>query len=95
MISLEIIEREISELEAREASYKVCERLAWLYVVRDHMLPPDVSRTQSLRGSEFLELSSGVPYPALMKVLDEHIEAIKVLYPKTYSALLDKIRELR
>jgi hypothetical protein len=94
MISLEIIEREISELEAREASYKVCERLAWLYVVRDHLLPPDVSRTQSLHGSEFLDAANGKPYEGVMRVVDEHLETIKLLYPKTFSAILDKIREL-
>lgn len=39
LISLETIEREIDELEARETSYRVCERLSWLYVCRDHLRP--------------------------------------------------------
>lgn len=95
MIDLETIEREISELEARETSYKACERLAWLYVVRDHMTPrSEADVTEGMRGSEFLELSSGVSYRALMGVLDEHLEAIRVLYPKSYTALMDRIRAL-
>lgn len=95
MIDLETIEREISELEARETSYKACERLAWLYVVRDHMTPrAEADVTEGMRGSEFLELSSGVSYRALMQVLDEHLEAIRVLYPKSYVALMDRIRAL-
>lgn len=97
MISLEKIEREIDEIEAtHDTTYRTCQRLSWLYTVRDHLLPQQHDqRTQSLSGSEFLELSSGVPYPALMKVLDEHLEAIRLLYPKSYDALMDKIRRLR
>lgn len=97
MVSLEEIEREISELETRDTSYRLCERLAWLYVCRDH-LRPQVGYgtvTQNLEGSEFLELASGVSYPALMKVIDEHLDAIRLLYPKSYESLLDKIRALR
>ena len=97
MISLETIEREISELETRDTSYKLCERLAWLYVVRDHMTQDRKGdeRTQWLQGSEFLELSSGVSYPDLMRVIDEHLEAIRILYPKSYDSLMDKIRAIR
>lgn len=97
MISLETIEREISELEAREASYKVCERLAWLYVCRDHLTPStnNDGRTQFMLGSEFLEAASDVSYTALMRVLDEHMSALAVVNPKQYSAVIDRIRELR
>lgn len=34
MVSIEIIEEEILDLEKRDTSYAVCERLAWLYTVR-------------------------------------------------------------
>lgn len=37
MVSIEIIEEEILNLEKRDTSYAVCERLAWLYIVRDHL----------------------------------------------------------
>lgn len=37
MVSIEIIEEEILDLEKRDTSYTVCERLAWLYTVRDHL----------------------------------------------------------
>lgn len=98
MIDLETIEREINELETRyDTSYRVCERLSWLYSVRDHLRPQrDGDRvTQDLRGSEFLELSSGVQYPALMGVIDGHMEALRVVQPRVYDALMDKIRALR
>lgn len=37
MVSIETIEEEILDLEKRDTSYAVCERLAWLYIVRDHL----------------------------------------------------------
>lgn len=96
MISLETIEREINELESRgETTYSQCERLCWLYTVRDHLLPAKAdSRTQRLEGSEFLEASSGVSYPALMKILDEHMSAIRIVYEKEYENVMAKIRAL-
>ncbi len=98
MIDLETVEREINELETRyDTSYRVCERLAWLYVVRDHLRPerPEDRMTQDLRGSEFLELSSGVSYPALMGVLDEHMSALRAVQPREYQAVMDRMRALR
>ena len=96
MISLETVEREIDELESRETSYKVCERLSWLYVVRDHLLPKRKDEvTTYLSGSEFLELASGVSYPALMQVLNEHMQTLSILQPKVYESIMSKIRELR
>lgn len=95
MVSLETIEREISELEAaRDTSYRLCERLAWLYIVRDHLRPPRDDRTQAMGGSEFLEAASGVPYTQLMRVLDDHMEAIRIIQPRQYDAVMDRIRQL-
>lgn len=98
MVSLETIEREIQELEARgETTYAQCERLAWLYVVRDHLVPTEggSETTRELRGSEFLEAASGVPYDRLMAVLDEHMEAMRVVQGREYQRVLDAIKSLR
>lgn len=100
MISLETIEREINEIETRcDTTFRTCERLAWLYVCRDHLRARQDSNGDSvtpyMQGSEFLELASNVSYPALMRVMDEHLETIRLLYPKTYDSVLERIRELR
>ena len=97
LINLEIIEREINELENKhDTTYNVCERLSWLYIVRDHLMPSaGTDKTQFMVGSEFLEAASGVSYPALMKILDEHMAALAVVNPKQYQAVLQRIRELR
>lgn len=97
MVDLETIEREINELEARgDTTYALCERLAWLYVVRDHLRPTaEGSRTtQRMEGSEFLEAAGGVPFSQLMMILDEHMEAVKTVQPKAYSEVIAKIRLL-
>lgn len=100
MIDLETIEREISELEARQASYKLCERLSWLYIVRDHLrekiYPPDgkAAIKSALSGSEFLDAANGKPYEDVMKVVDEHLETIRLLYPKTWEGIIQRIKEL-
>ena len=101
MVSLETIEREIDELLTKDTSYAVCERLCWLYTVRNNLrglnAHEDMEQglTGHLEGSEFLETVSDVPYEPLMKVLDEHMTALKVVQPKEYAAVLAKINELR
>lgn len=96
MIDLEKIDREIDELEARgDTTYSLCERLAWLYVVRDHLRPTKNETTLDLRGSEFLEACSGVPYPLLMNVLNEHMEAMKIVQPREYERVMAKVSALR
>lgn len=97
MVSLETIEREISELEARETTYKLCERLAWLYIVRDHLMQKYgmASVPSHLSGSEFLDACDGVDYARLMDVLDEHMTALSVVHPKEYESVMDRIKRLR
>lgn len=96
MISLETIEREIDELESRETTYRVCERLSWLYTCRDHLRPQEAdSKTQFTTGSDFLDACSGVDYGRLMRILDDHMSALAVVQPREYSAVLDRIRGLR
>lgn len=44
--------------------------------------------------SEFVEAASSVPFSGLMGVLDEHMNAIKLVYPKEYQLVLKKIKIL-
>lgn len=100
MVSLEIIEREIDELLSNDTTYGVCERLCWLYTVRNNLKAPSTHEgakqavTGHMVGSEFLEAASGVPYESLMGILDEHMTALRVVQPKEYNAVMDRIRAL-
>lgn len=102
MVSIETIEGEILDLEKRDTSYAVCERLAWLYIVRDHLKKSTVGATamepritDELTGSEFLKAASSVDYAALMGILDKHMEYIKAVCPKEYSVVMSQIYALR
>ena len=44
--------------------------------------------------SEFVESASAVPFSGLMRVLDEHMTAIKLAYPKEYELVMRKINAL-
>ena len=59
--------------------------------VRDHLKAKQHDESKS---SEFLTAAVGVPTPELMAVIDQHMEAIKVVYPSEYNAIVAKIRSL-
>ena len=40
MTNSEIIEQEIAELECKQIDYATAQKLAWLYIVRDHIKTP-------------------------------------------------------
>ena len=44
--------------------------------------------------SEFVEAASAVPFSGLMEVLDRHMKAIKIAYPKEYELVMKKIGSL-
>lgn len=102
MVSIETIEEEILNLEKRDTSYAVCERLAWLYIVRDHLKKPaaddtaaEQRTTDELTGSEFLKAASCVDYAALMGILGNHMSCIKAVCPKEYDAVMSQIHALQ
>lgn len=96
MLDLGMIEDEIDVLETSgETDYETCEILSYLYSVRDNLR----SRLRREEGeetpsSEFLAACVGVSVPSLMAVLDEHMEALRAVYPAEYSAVLSRIRSL-
>ena len=97
MADLAMIEREIRELEASETCYRTCERLAWLYICRDHMRHAPVEEVVTEpegESSEFVAAARAADLDGLMRVLDEHMEALRVVQPREYSAVLGKIRAL-
>lgn len=95
MLNIDTIDKEILDLEKHDCTYATCEKLAWLYVVRDHLTPSVGSKsTPELSGSEFLECCSGCDSNMLLNVINEYMEAVKVFRPKEYSAVIKKIKEI-
>lgn len=112
MTNLDIVNEEISELERSKINYQVAEKLAWLYIIRDHLTEPTdtvnapavvVSRETPAQqeqtpifdtDSEFINTAYGVNVSELLDVLNEHMDVLKVVYPKEYAALMQKIDSL-
>ena len=110
MISIDEVNKTILELEQHYTTYATCEKLAWLYIVKDHIdathvattsAPRDESTTsaremsQESYASEFLIAASNVDVASLLYVLNEHMEVVKLLHPREYESLIKKIRELK
>lgn len=98
MIDLEEIIREIDKVEHTcDTTYRTCERLAMLYIVRNNLMRrnEETRTTDFMDGSEFLRAASNVSYIELMRVLDEHMSAMSIVQPKQYQAVIDRIRALR
>ena len=95
-MNIEEINREITTLERGQTTFSNCEKLAQLYVVRDH-LADDVQQRPApkLGGSEFLLIASEVDIYDLMQILDEHMQSIQLVYPKEYDAIMRKISALK
>lgn len=96
MIDIQGIEDEIRRIEKEQTTMQSCSKLAVLYSVLDHNKPdkPDKLSNYSYGSSEFLMVISQAPIDKALNILDEHMEAIKLLYPKEYSIIIRKIKEL-
>ena len=45
-------------------------------------------------GSEFLDVADGRKATRFWKLMDEFVEAVKILHPRMYSTFIDKIQDL-
>lgn len=55
---------------------------------------PAAYSTKANPQSDFVAAASSVPFGGLMQVLDEHMKAIKLVYPKEYELVMQKISDL-
>lgn len=107
MIDAAEIQRTIDELEAKGESWDVCQRLAWLYIVRDHASETEeahggqsheadggAATVPPVGGSEFLDAAAGKDAAALLAVVDGHMTALKGVFPKEYESVMRKVRAL-
>lgn len=92
MISLEEVEKTILELEGKDTSFAVCEKLSYLYIVRDHIKP--AGRIDTNGTSEFMRTISKKETVDVLKVLDELMQTIAVVQPKLYEAAIRQLSSL-
>ena len=97
MISLDSVEQSILELEQKDTSFANCERLAWLYIVKDHLKGYSVEQNNPLQvagTSEFLQIVNGKNTDKVWEIMGEVMESLEVLHPKMYQQIIDKIQDL-
>lgn len=103
MIDYEEINQEIRRLETGKTTYSSIEKLAMLYIVQDHSIKetdsqPVMHKEYSYSAaptSEFIKIASQVSQNELLAILDEHFKSVKVLYPKEYSFVIEKMKKLQ
>ena len=99
MVNIDEINGEIAKLESQPTTYVVLERLAWLYIVRDHitlnaepMVKTNiVEKTVPCGDSDFMRLCAGKPIEQVMSVMDEAVETLSIIQPKLYSAVMGRL----
>lgn len=102
-----ITEREIldaiDDLLREPVSITDCGKIASLMVVHDHLYgnkkqehrerEPKRSTIETAGGSEFLKAVNGRDVGDVMALMDELMVAVKVLQPRIYAEVLDRLRE--
>ena len=90
----------------RNPDARTCIMLAAFYTILNNLYPKETKeqeRTEPLifdsvpvmnSDSEFINACSQKGIEGVLKVLDEHMQAIKLLYPKEYDSIIEKIRDL-
>lgn len=101
------IRKEIARLEYEPSSYQNYDKLAALYIIRSEMQKqPETIKQEAPRNeltvtqssaydeSEFLRRVSASAPDAAWRVMDELMESLSVMQPKTYAAVMAKLSEL-
>ena len=97
MISIDELDRAILEHEARDTSYANCERLAWLYIVRDHITGQEAKQPTPLDisgDSEFLQAVNGRDSVRVWAIMNELMDVIYATNMRLYDAVIRKILEI-
>lgn len=109
-MDIDEINDHIHKLKCGSTDWQSVEKLAALCTVRDELEPKQTPEAQSQvlpqssyptaystaaePQSDFVAAASAVPFSGLMQVLDEHMNAIKLVYPKEYELVMRKISAL-
>ena len=84
-------------LEKKDTTYSNCERLAWLYIVRDHVTGQHTAQPTPLSvdpSSEFLQAVDGKDSVAVFAVMDDLMDTIRVTAPRAYDSVMRRVREI-
>ncbi len=108
MITEKDLREAIAECQGtRNPNASTCIKLAAFYTILNNLYPKeediqpisDIPENRSKipliqSESEFMDICSQKDIKSVLGVLNEHFEAIKLLYPKEYDSVLEKIKNL-
>ena len=97
MINQEELDKEILMLEKKDTTYANCERLAWLYVVRDHITGQQVVQPIPLEvsgDSEFLKIVNGKDSVSVWNIMDELMDTLHTAAPRVHGRIMERIKGL-
>lgn len=94
-MDIDEINRTILMLEDKDTTYATCEKLADLYIVRDHMTGLRRGEPLEVYGeSEFLWAVDGKDSAEVWSIMDELMNTLSVVNPKAYNSVMEKIKGL-
>ncbi len=108
-IDKRVIDGEIANLEQNARNMNSLEKLAVLYLIKDHMEKEEhepkmeANHVRSMyiaperkdeHRSEFMKAVENKNPQEVMKIMDEHMDVVKEFMPKEHRALCDKLKEL-
>lgn len=100
VVLIDEINGEIARLEAQTQTYQTVEKLAMLYIVRDHntiptnqITPAETGPVQVEATSPFLSLCAGEPVCDVMAVMDDLMSTIQVLMPRLYDGVMRRLEK--
>ena len=97
MINPDELDKEILMLEKKDTTYANCERLAWLYIVRDHITGQTQKQSVPLEtsgDSEFLQALDGKDSVAVWNIMDDLMDTLKTVAPRAYATVIEKVRAI-
>lgn len=108
-MDLQEIDREIHRLKSGDTTYNACFKLAALCSVKDHLeADPEQNYSREISEysfapppeeaeipqTEFCIAFASIPLYDALSILDEHMEAVRMIYPKEYALVMDKLNKL-
>lgn len=91
----------------RKPTASACQLMAACYTILDHLLPessrpanPATEQMYSMApepidngGSEFVQAARKAGISRLLDVLDEHMDCVRALYPREYTAIIQRLQD--
>ncbi len=91
MTNSEIIDGEIKDLESQKINYAIAQKLAWLYILKDHSGGPPLPGTNLQNAeSDFLQKVRGKSTD-IWNVIDELMTTLQITNPRLYDSVIRKL----